>query len=222
MIYFLDLDDTLLDFKRAEEENFRLTLASFGIPDGGLYARFHQINDGLWKLLERGGIARETLKVERFRLLFEERGICADAGAVARTYFENFAGICFPFDGAADFLKELAGRGSVYIATNGSACIQTRHMRDAGFLPYITAAFISETMGADKPSEQYCDGVRAKIPAFDPRRSVFMGDSLTSDMVCAERLGVPFVLFAPAGAPEGYRGRLARTFREALSVFDRI
>ena len=97
-IFLLDLDETLLDFSKAEEVNFLRALERHGIPaDAAVYAHFHKINDDLWKLLERGGIEREVLKVRRFELLFEELGIEADGAAVANTYFDNFPNVCFPF-----------------------------------------------------------------------------------------------------------------------------
>ena len=104
-IFLFDLDETLVDFSRAEETNFFRTLGDFGIAaDGALYARFHAINDGLWKLLEQGGISREELKVRRFEQLFGECKIAADGAAVAAAYFKNFEGICFPYRGAQELL----------------------------------------------------------------------------------------------------------------------
>lgn len=218
-IFLLDMDDTLFDFERAERENFRGTLASFGLPCGdGVYARFHAINEGLWRLLERGGISREELKVRRFRDLFEEFRIDADASAVADAYWRNFPSVCFPFAGAGAFLEALAARGKIYIVSNGGAAIQERHLQDAGFLPYITASFISETIGAEKPSKAFSDYVISHIEGFDRSRAVWIGDSLTSDMVCAKNAGIDFILFLPRGESGDFAGHTARNYPEALSV----
>ena len=66
-LFLLDVDDTLLDFHRAEREQLLATLHAHGIAaDEGTAARFHVINDGLWKALERGETTRERLVVERF------------------------------------------------------------------------------------------------------------------------------------------------------------
>ncbi len=221
MDFLLDLDDTLLDFSKAERENLRRTFSAFGLPfDDALCARFHEINDGLWKLLERGGILREELKVRRFHLFFEEFGLRADAEAVSRAYFEGFSEVCFPFPGAREFLETLAARGRIYIVTNGSTVIQRRHIADAGFSPYLAGAFISEEIGADKPSQAYADYVCTHIPGFQRTRAVWVGDSLTSDRACAELLGVPFILFART-APQGYDGVVASDYGELISVLSR-
>ena len=217
-IFFLDMDETLLDFSRAERTNFFRALAVCGVSaDEGAYARFHEINDGLWKLLEKGGITRAELMVRRFILLFEEMGL-AGAEDVAREYYEGFPEVCYPYEGAVKFLKELSARGRVYIVTNGGARIQRRHIELAGFSPYLAGVFISEEVGADKPSFAYVGYVEAHTAGFARERAVFLGDSLTSDMVCAERMGVDFVLFSPGGMSEGYRGKIARNYEEALSL----
>ncbi len=218
-IFFLDMDATLLDFARAERVNFFRALGACGVSaDEGTYARYHEINDGLWKLLEKGGITRAELTVRRFSLLFEEMGLADGAEDAAREYCEGFPEICYPFEGAAEFLKKLAARGRVYIVTNGGARIQRRHIELAGFAPYLSGVFISEEVGADKPSFMYVGYVEAHTAGFARERAVLLGDSLTSDMVCAERMGVDFVLFSPGGMSEGYTGKVARNYEEALSL----
>ncbi len=218
-IYLVDLDETLLDFRRAERENVLASLAMHGISaDEGVAARFHEINDGLWKALERGETTREELKTERFRLLMREYDMEGDPRAVARAYFDRFPEICYPYAGAREFLAALHAHGSVYIATNGSAPIQHRHIAIAGFSPYLRGVFISEEVGADKPSAEYARRVRERIENFAPADTVWIGDSLTSDMVCAKRMGVDFILYAPAGIPTGYEGHAANSYSSLLRL----
>ncbi len=216
-IFLLDLDDTLLDFPRAERVNFFSALSSFGIAAGEeVYRRFHAINEGLWKALERGEISREKLKVERFGRLCGEFGYSVDVSALAAAYYAGFPAVCFPFAGAREFLDALHRRGRVYLVTNGGTDIQHRHVADAGFAPYLSGLFISEEMGCDKPSAEYAAAVASAIEGFSRERAVWLGDSLSSDALCAARMGVDFVLFAPRGIPEGYTGPAAETYGEAL------
>ncbi len=218
-IFLLDMDETLLDFSRAERVNFARTMEKQGVKaDETIYERYHAINDSLWKMLERGEITRQELMVRRFGLLIEECGLAASAEAAARDYYEGFPEICFPYDGADRFLKTLSEKGRVYIATNGGAVIQRRHIALADFAPYLSGVFISEEVGADKPSHAYAGYVAAHIGGFDKNRAVFLGDSLTSDRICAERMGVDFVLYAPRGGPERYCGACAHSYAEFLSM----
>ena len=51
---FLDLDDTILDFHRAERIALSKTLASFGLdPTEAVLGRYHIINKEHWERLER-------------------------------------------------------------------------------------------------------------------------------------------------------------------------
>lgn len=216
-IFLLDLDDTLLDFRRAERANLKKSLKQAGVPvKEALLSRFHEINDFLWKALERGEIDRERLKGERFKLLFEEFGISRDADAAAKYYFENFPFVCYPFAGAKKFLRELSRRGRVYLVTNGGAEIQRRHILKAGFSPYLVGVFLSEEVGFPKPSAQFAQYVEAHIPQFSAERAVWIGDSLTSDGACAKRAGIRFILFSKDGPPKGYAGDCAKTYEELL------
>lgn len=197
-IFLLDMDDTLLDFQKAEREGVFETFRAVGMQaTEEAAARFHEINDGLWKALERGEIERERIVYKRFEILFEEYGIRRDAKRAAEIYFEALAGHCYPFAGMHAFLAALKERGRVYIVTNGSAYIQRRHLRDGGILPYCDGVFVSDEIGHNKPSPAFCEYVRGHIPDFAPERAVYLGDSVTADKICAERLGATFVRYLP-------------------------
>lgn len=219
-IFLLDMDDTLFDFHRTEQINLIDTLGEFGISaDMRVWQRFHDINKSLWEQYERGEIEREQIKISRFERLFAEYGYYAsDIAAVANKYFENFKEICIPFDGATEFLKKLADVGRIYIVTNGNSACQHRHLTDAGFLPFIEYSFISDEIGFAKPSIQFAEHVMSHIEGFDRERAVWIGDSLTSDMECAKRAGIDFILFAHGETPAEYGGVSAENFGEALKI----
>lgn len=218
-IFLLDMDDTLFDFKRCEEKNLLDTLAQFEIyADERVLQRFRTINKSLWEQLERGEITKDAVKVGRFERLFDEFGFKADAHTAAAAYFKNFENICFPFDGAENFLRKLTEHGQIYIVTNGGTNIQKRHVSDAGFQPMISAMFISDEIGYNKPSNGFLQYVLKKIENFDKKRAVWIGDSLTSDYECAKLGGIDFILFAPEGAPLNYGGTSAKNYDEIFKI----
>ena len=222
-IFLVDMDETLLDFPRTERENLYRTLLKFGIQaDEKQLSRFHEINDSLWKKLERGEITRARLILERFEIFFQEYGFQADIETVAKSYYAGFQEICFPYDGALEFIKALSVLGRVYIVTNGSTLIQERHIEDAGFLPYIEDAFISEEIGFNKPSMEYADYVEARIENYQRDRAIWIGDSLTSDGKCACGRGIDFILYAAKGVPEGFTGISATNYQEVLDGIKRL
>ena len=72
---FFDLDETLLDFTRAEAVALSRALRCFGIePTDQIIQSYHVLNISQWKLMEEGALSREGVLTRRFELLFEEMG----------------------------------------------------------------------------------------------------------------------------------------------------
>ena len=86
---FLDLDDTILDFKKAEAIAIRKTMAAYGAdPTDANAARYSQVNDIHWKALERGEMTREQVLKGRFTMFFGELGKEGAAAVIAECGFE--------------------------------------------------------------------------------------------------------------------------------------
>lgn len=218
-IFLLDADETLLDFKRAERESLLQTLSERGFrASEQVAARYHEINDSLWKKLERKEITRKELLTERFRILFAEYGISLSVEETARAYFEGIASRGYLLAGAREFLIELRKRGRIYIVTNGVQYTQEKRLRLSGLYELSDGAFISDQIGLNKPSAEYAEYVESHIPDYAREGAVWVGDSLSSDKACAETKGIDFILFAPQGAPAGYAGKFARDYKELFRL----
>ena len=77
---FLDLDNTILDFSKAESIAIRKTMREYGLePTDALAARYSAINDLHWKALERGELTKPQVVTQRFAVFFSEQGITVDA-----------------------------------------------------------------------------------------------------------------------------------------------
>jgi 2-haloacid dehalogenase len=50
--------------------------------------------------------------------------------------------------------------------------------------------FISEHLGANKPSKEFFERSFVQIPGFDPRKAMIVGDSLTSDILGGINAGI--------------------------------
>ena len=73
---FLDLDNTILDFTKAESIAIRKTMSAYGLtPTDELAARYSAINDWHWKQLELGKMTRDQVLENRFGVLFQELGV---------------------------------------------------------------------------------------------------------------------------------------------------
>jgi len=218
-IFLIDADDTLLDFPRSERAALTKTLSERGLPvSDEVVARYHEINDEYWKKLERGEITREQLQIGRFQTLLDELKLTADVKAISEEYFEALSHFAFYLDGAEDFLKELKKRGRIFIVTNGAKQSQPRRMRVSGLDEIADGIFISGVIGLNKPSLEYARYVETHIENYDRSRAVWIGDSLSSDKVCAERAGIDFILYCPDGKPQAYDGVRAESYRELLGI----
>lgn len=197
-----DLDNTLLDFSKAERIALRHTLQQLHIPPcEHTLIRYSQLNQQQWELLEQGKITREQVKVRRYRLLFEELGVDCSAEQAAHIY-ETQLGIGHYFmEGAEALLEQLCKTYRLYALTNGTASVQRSRSASAGLDRFFEEIFISEEVGVPKPQKAYFDYCFARIPGFCRERAILVGDSLTSDILGGRNAGVRTVWFNPAQAP---------------------
>ena len=188
---FLDLDDTILDFQKAEHIAISKTLAEFGLPgDAEVLRRYSVINKAHWEALERKEMTRDEVVVGRFRVLFREYGIDVDARRVADRYEENLSVGHWFLPGAPEALERLSRRYKLYLASNGTARVQAERLKSANISHYFQQIFVSQEIGANKPDILYFQRCFDRIPGFDPARAMMVGDSLTSDILGGIRAGI--------------------------------
>lgn len=197
-----DADNTLLDFTRSEHEALCDCLRARGLPtDQAVTDRYSAINNSQWKLLEQGLTTRAALQVNRFAEFFEEFGFDSDPVAMSRDYHEALATKSFLIDGALGLCERLYGKCALYLITNGDAKIQRGRFDPCPLAPLFEAAFVSETVGFDKPDKAYFDAVAAAIPHFVPARALVIGDSLSSDIRGGMNAGLDTCWYNPHGIP---------------------
>lgn len=197
---FLDLDDTLLDFHLAEHIAMTSTLAAVGAPnDDATLARYSEINRSCWERLERGEWTRQEVLVGRFKLLFAELGVNADPELTQQIYEDKLCIGHYFLPGAEKLLDDLYGRYKLYITSNGTARVQDARIESSGIAKYFDGIFISQRVGADKPSPVFFERVFAAIEGFSPDEAIIVGDSLTSDIKGGRDAGIITCLYNPKG-----------------------
>ena len=179
----LDLDDTILDFKWAENQALTGTLTSFGIePTEEICRRYREINLEYWRALERKEVTREELKVGRYRQLLQEFGKEADPAAMGDMYLQRLGqGHCF-LPGALETLDILLEKYRLFLVTNGNPPVQYGRLESAGITHYFEKLFISMEIGHNKPTIEFFDHCFANIPGFEKEKAIIVGDSLFSDI----------------------------------------
>jgi len=196
---FLDLDDTILDFHKAERIAIGKTIQDFGVePTEEILARYHVINKWHWEQLELGTMTRAEVLENRFAVLFSELGVEVDATLCARTYEKNLSQGHWFLPGAEEAVERLSKKYRLFLASNGTASVQKGRMTSANLYRFFEKVFVSQEIGHNKPSKAYFDGCFAQIPDFDITKAMIVGDSLTSDIKGGINAGMKTVWVNPS------------------------
>ena len=214
---FLDIDNTILDFDAYVKEALESGFSAFGLgtytPD--VYEAFVRINNGLWRALEKGDLTMEALFSVRFQRIFSHLGINADGHAFEKYFAEYLNESAIPIDGASALVEYLGKKYILAAASNGPFRQQAHRLRLAGMDGYFKHLFISEKVGASKPSKAFfdhCLKILNENAFVRPEEIVMIGDSPTSDLMGAVQAGMKCVYF------DRYRKGLGENFSADYTV----
>jgi 2-haloacid dehalogenase len=217
----IDLDDTILDFHRSEAEALSEALRGMNIePTDGVIKRYSEINDRLWKMLEKGEIEKSVLLYRRFELFCEHYGFVCDAKEMARTYMESLSENAHLFDGAAELCQRLSTHFRLYIVTNGVEFIQKRRFSKSGLAEYFSGVFISGVIGHEKPSVKYFEHLSSEIADFDKSKAIIVGDSLSSDIKGGVSFGIDTLWYNPKKLPNNSGLEITYTATSFDEIYD--
>ena len=195
---FLDLDDTILDFHKAERIAISKTIRQFGVePTEEILDLYHGINKWHWEQLEQGKLTRAEVLVNRFAVLFEKLGREVDAPKCAKTYESNLSQGHWFLPGAEEAVNALSKKYRLFLASNGTASVQKGRMTSANLYRFFETVFVSQEIGHNKPSREYFEACFAAIPGFDREKAMIVGDSLSSDIKGGIRAGIRTVWVNP-------------------------
>lgn len=203
--FLFDLDQTLLDFHASERKALEIVVKAGGLKfTEDTYLLFKEYNKSLWLELEKGTITRTELFKKRFTYLFEN---CEgdhsklDPLKVNDEFILTMSQNGVLMDGALEFVQRLKREikdARIYIASNGATINAEGRIRSTGLDKYIEKIYVSEWMGAAKPSIEFFDICLEGVG--EPKESCIMiGDSLTSDMLGAKNASLTSVWFMPQG-----------------------
>ncbi len=197
----LDADGTLLDFDAAERAALSDTFAALGLPfDEKAYESYHRNNAACWKMLEKKEITREQLKLNRYRMTFEELGLAADPAVATKVYEGKLGQYGLLLPGAEEAVEAMSKKYQVFIVTNGLKNVQTPRMLKTKIPLYVKGIYISEDVGFDKPAKEFFDKVFADHPKMKREETVIIGDSLSGDMAGGNNAGIKTCWVNPTGA----------------------
>ncbi len=214
-VYF-DLDDTLLDHRRAERDALRdlsrrLWDGEFETYASQMRDSYHDRNRELWHSYANGEIDRLTLRELRFRHLIDAFDICdATWQDLDEYYMERYAVYWREVDGARDAFEAAAERVDVGLITNGFADVQHAKLQRFPFYRQkSTSIVISEEVGFLKPDLRLFKRAE-EMAGVSGDGILYVGDSYRSDVLGAVAAG---------WAAAWYSGEREREMPERSFVF---
>ncbi len=199
---FLDLDDTILDFHKAEWIAIGRLMEHYGVePTEARRNRYHEINKWHWEQLELKKMTRDEVLEGRFAAFFREMGIEVDKFTAARVYEDYLSQGHWFMPGAEEAVERLSKKYKLYLASNGTASVQKGRMTSANLYRFFEISFVSQEIGHNKPSKEYFEAAFAMIPGFDKEKCLMVGDSLTSDIKGGINAGLKTCWVNPNHAP---------------------
>lgn len=194
----MDIDGTLLDFNRAEEEAFKALLKIYGMEPLTQYAEeYHQINKSCWQAFEEGRMKRDEVLTSRFDTFFKSHGLAVDGREAEEQYRIFLEQGAYLIEGALDICEYLKKSYRMCVVTNGIARTQHIRLRACGLTPFFEKIFISEEVGSQKPQKAFFDYCLSRIEGARREKMLIIGDSLTSDIQGGVNAGIDACWFNP-------------------------
>ena len=198
---FIDLDDTLFDFRAASRMSFSETYDLLGYERYfDSFDHFMQIyeprNRELWVLYGEGKIDKPTLNRLRYSYPLEVVGHPDEE--LAATFCKEALGripqknLLVP--GAIELLDYLHPRYDMYILSNGFIELQSRKMATTGLTKYFKRLVLSDEIGVNKPRPELFEYV-LKVSGASRESSVMIGDMFETDIAGAANVGIDQIYF---------------------------
>ncbi len=208
-----DLDGTLLDYAKAQEEAVLLGLSELGLDDvAGLVAPLLAfVNSDPVQAIEacRPG-APGTTDPCVASVFPPSSGLKCSEFLDAYYRALSLQGQTIP--DAAETLSLVHSGASVGVISNGLGPVQRTRLERSGLMQYIDALVISCEIGSAKPDPAIFHAAM-RLLGSRPGETVMVGDGASSDMRGAEAAGIAFVWFRSGGDFGGDGPRIAEITR---------
>lgn len=204
-----DADHTLIDFDADERRAFLAAFREAGVCAGAeevetcwAYSAKNWNDLGLNDVhLPAVQAGYHGMYLDHVRSLFDfveqKIGLNGRRAAAQEAFMRELSAPSSPVEGAEETVRVLAGQYRVYVATNGLSAMQRSRL--SAFLPFLSGLYISEEMGAIKPTRAFFDKMLRAIGG-DVFECLMVGDSLSSDAAGAAAAGMDCVWFNRRGA----------------------
>lgn len=193
---FIDIDDTLLDFKKCSQKALEESCKSIGIKySSELYEYFHKVDKALWDRQKLGEIKVEQVLQMRFETLCNSLVEKVDPSLFNKKFQESLAKTAVLIDGAEEILHYLSLKYKLFAASNGILDMQTSRLKLSGLYGYFNKLFVSDVIGFEKPDRRFFIHCLKKSN-YKSREVLFIGDSWEADVEGAMQVGIDSCWFS--------------------------
>ena len=217
---FLDLDDTVLDFKKGQHDALFSACDEFGLViTENDYREYDKINKESWKAYERGDIEKDAMLVRRYERFLSYKNAKGDAEKLNGLYgkYLSMQGCFLP--GAKEGVRYLKSKYRLSLITNGNLTTQKGRLAAAGLTDFFDYQFISDGVGFRKPDLEFFTHA-LEVSGAKKEETLVIGDSPSSDILGAHKCGLDALLFDYKGTtvcPYPYLKRV-RTWAEICAL----
>jgi len=199
-LVLFDVDNTLLDFDQSEIEGMRRLWEAYfkNTHDFDTFVGFYRVlNQKIWNEVEVGTIRPAEVKEIRAKRLLAELGMdTKDWEACGNLFLKGLASVATWMPGAETAFERISGKFHVGLITNGLREVQYPRIEKIGIRSKLITYQISEEVGFTKPDPGIFH-LALKDTGFDPRVTIYIGDSLSSDFQGARNAGIDFCWYNP-------------------------
>ena len=195
-----DLDGTLLNFKKAEENAIRTLFKEFniGVLTDEMLKRYGEINKETWEKIEKNEVDKKEALIKRYERFFDEYNIDKKIAIDFNEKYQLALGDTIIYlDDSLNIVKDLKNNYKQYLVTNGTKKAQDKKIKNSHFEEVLDGVFISEEVGYDKPSIKYFDYVFNHIEEKNKDNMIIIGDSLSSDIKGGNNAGIKTCWYNP-------------------------
>ncbi len=195
-VILIDIDDTLLDFRKCAEQAIRQTCLEQSVPySDEMRLEFFDTTAMLWSMIEKGTLTKPELYKKRWTLIFSKLGIDFNGELFDQLFRTNFRHVAIPVEGAKEMLADLSRSYRLFAASNASYDQQIERLTKADLLSYIEQVFTSESVGYVKPSKEFFEQCMKEIGHYEKDEILMLGDSLSADISGGKAYGIKTCYF---------------------------
>jgi 2-haloacid dehalogenase len=185
-ILLLDIDNTILDFSKSEDEAFYLTLDQYNMSMYHyLINPYKEINSKLWSDFEKGLVSKDDLVNLRFELLFKDVNSNVDIFHFNRDFLLNLGNFPYYVEGAKELLEVLKNKYVLIGISNGVSYAFRKRLQTTNLESYLNYTVVSEEAKYSKPDVRIFEYTFNKCGLLieDKEKTIILGDSLSSDIL---------------------------------------